>query len=202
MGLDQDRGLMALVTQFASQDSLLQRRGRAGRVQEGRCFRLITESTYKKLPDQTVPEMLRSSLENVILQAKAMTMSGKDQNKETKRLLSICLDPPLVSTVLDAEQALTKIQALDREGKLTPLGYHLSKLPCSPRVGRMLIFGYLLGCVYPSSCAAASISVRSPFKSSSDEQVRQKVDAAKVRFTNMILISSKLIEFVITETVY
>ena len=41
-----ERNMTSLVTQFAAQDSLLQRKGRAGRVCEGRCFRLISSNTY------------------------------------------------------------------------------------------------------------------------------------------------------------
>ena len=77
MGLDIDRGVSALITQFASQDSLRQRRGRAGRVQEGRCFRIITQNTFNKLSLHSVPEILRSPLENIILQIKSMNQNSK-----------------------------------------------------------------------------------------------------------------------------
>ena len=50
MDYDEERGMSALVTKLASQDSLRQRRGRAGRVSEGRCFRLVSSGTYSKLP--------------------------------------------------------------------------------------------------------------------------------------------------------
>ena len=50
IGFDQDTQITTLLTKFASQDSLRQRRGRAGRVQKGRCFRLIGRKTYEKLP--------------------------------------------------------------------------------------------------------------------------------------------------------
>ena len=29
---------------------------------------------------------------------------------------------------------------------LTPLGRHLAELPCSPKIGRLLVYGALLGC--------------------------------------------------------
>ena len=47
MEYNSDRNMTCLMTQFAAQDSLQQRKGRAGRVQIGRCFRLITNNTYQ-----------------------------------------------------------------------------------------------------------------------------------------------------------
>ncbi len=49
-----ERQMNALVLKFASKDSLRQRRGRAGRVAEGRCFRCITQHTYGNLPNHSV----------------------------------------------------------------------------------------------------------------------------------------------------
>lgn len=54
-------------------------RGRAGRVQEGRCFRLITANTFQKLPAHSVPEILRVPLESVILQIKAMAKYASEE---------------------------------------------------------------------------------------------------------------------------
>jgi ATP-dependent RNA helicase DHX57 len=68
MDFDVDRQMPALLLKKASQDSLRQRRGRAGRVQAGRCFRLLTRGTCEKLPLHSVPEMLRAPLENLVLQ--------------------------------------------------------------------------------------------------------------------------------------
>jgi ATP-dependent RNA helicase DHX57 len=50
IGFDVETQMSSLLTKFASQDSMRQRRGRAGRVQKGRCFRLITVNTFGKLP--------------------------------------------------------------------------------------------------------------------------------------------------------
>lgn len=52
-----------------AQASAHQRSGRAGRTRPGKCFRLYTESSFKKdLQEQTYPEILRSNLGNVVLQ--------------------------------------------------------------------------------------------------------------------------------------
>ena len=54
IGFDQESQMTSLLTNFASQDSLRQRRGRAGRVQKGRCFRLIGRKTYERLPVRSI----------------------------------------------------------------------------------------------------------------------------------------------------
>ena len=55
------------------QASAHQRAGRAGRTQPGKCFRLYTESSFKKdLQEQTFPEILRSNLGSVVLQLKKL----------------------------------------------------------------------------------------------------------------------------------
>ncbi len=55
------------------QASAHQRAGRAGRTQPGKCFRLYTESSFKKdLQEQTYPEILRSNLGSVVLQLKKL----------------------------------------------------------------------------------------------------------------------------------
>lgn len=56
-----------------SKASALQRAGRAGRTQPGKCYRLYTEQSFKEeLQDQTHPEILRSNLGSVVLQLKKL----------------------------------------------------------------------------------------------------------------------------------
>lgn len=55
---DTETGFDRLVTTWASKAALKQRLGRAGRVSEGRCYRLIKREFYRKYcPAYTVPEM-------------------------------------------------------------------------------------------------------------------------------------------------
>ena len=170
-----------------------------GRVQKGRCFRLITQGTFDKLPEHSVPEILRVSLEKVVLQVKAMMgndnnlvtvsekqrstgVSGGSSNSSSMALLCRCPDVPSESSVLAAEQLLQQIQALDSTtGLLTPLGRHLSALPCMPRVGKLCIYGALLGCVYTATAVAACMTLRTPFLTSQDSEVVRRVQLAKVR---------------------
>eukprot|EP00494_Astrolonche_serrata_P033201 UN33470 len=66
-------GIEYLQVQPISKASADQRKGRAGRIQEGYCYRLCTEDDFKKqLITNTVPEMQRIDLAPVILQMKSL----------------------------------------------------------------------------------------------------------------------------------
>lgn len=70
--------------------------------------------------------------------------------------LSCALDAPAQQAVCNAVGMLRKIGACQREGyKLTPLGHHLASLPVSVKIGKMLIFGAILGCLEPVVSSAS-----------------------------------------------
>lgn len=60
-------------------------------------------------------------------------------------------------------QMLQAINALDREENLTPLGFHLARLPVDPLTGRMLLMGAIFSCIAPVLTVAASLSFKDPF---------------------------------------
>jgi len=112
-----------------------------------------------------------------VLQIKAM-----DLPESVTALLRRCPDPPARTAVAFAVSSLTRIQALDAEEQLTPLGRHLAALPCDPKVGRLLLFGCLLRVAYPASAVAACLTSRSPFLSAAEPDARARVDAARAAF--------------------
>lgn len=133
-----------LVDQFASKASLQQRRGRAGRVREGTCYKLISKTTIDKLKDHSEPEIKRVALDQVLLQ---LLFLGVEDG--TSNFLDTLLDPPTQNAIDAASFSLLKLGALDsrgNDGKLTlsPLGVHLSGIPAPPVVGKsksFLFFG-------------------------------------------------------------
>jgi ATP-dependent RNA helicase DHX57 len=124
-----------LIEVFASRSSLKQRRGRAGRVREGKCYKLISKSTHAKLHEHTAPEITRCALDQILL---SLLFLGVERGNGT--FLRTLLDPPRQKSVDAATFSLWKIGALERvegnELRLTPLGMHLAGIPAPPVVGK------------------------------------------------------------------
>jgi HrpA-like RNA helicase len=81
---------------------------------------------------------------------------------------------------LEAKQAASSCGDLGVTSELTALGFHLATLPVDPRVGKMMIYGSLFGCIDAALTVAASMSARSPFFSPFDK--RDQADAARKEF--------------------
>jgi hypothetical protein len=66
-------GMESLIVTPVSKASALQRSGRAGRTAPGKCFRMYTAWSYQhELEDNTVPEIQRTNLGNVVLMLKSL----------------------------------------------------------------------------------------------------------------------------------
>lgn len=86
------------------------------------------------LDQYPLPEMLRTRLEEVILQIKLLQL-GK-----ARTFLASVMDPPNMKAINLSLDLLRTLNALDDEEQLTPLGYHLAQLPLDPRTGTILIY--------------------------------------------------------------
>lgn len=80
-----------------------------------------------------LPEMLRTRLEEVILQIKTLQLG------RVKEFLSTVMDPPDLKAIDLSLALLETLNALDKDENLTPLGYHLAHLPLDPRTGNLLL---------------------------------------------------------------
>jgi len=71
-GFDAENNIGTLNEEWVSLANSRQRRGRAGRVRPGICYHLYTRGRERSFSDYVLPEMMRTSLEEVILQAKIL----------------------------------------------------------------------------------------------------------------------------------
>ncbi|XP_045750904.1 ATP-dependent RNA helicase DHX29 isoform X5 [Mirounga angustirostris] len=150
--------MSSLVETSVSKASALQRQGRAGRVRDGFCFRMYTRERFEGFMDYSVPEILRVPLEELCLHIMKCNLGSPED------FLSKALDPPQLQVISNAMNLLRKIGACElNEPTLTPLGQHLAALPVNVKIGKMLIFGAIFGCLDPVATLAAVMTEKSPF---------------------------------------
>ncbi|NHN36245.1 ATP-dependent helicase HrpB [Pseudomaricurvus alcaniphilus] len=172
---DPSSGMSRLHTRQLSRAAATQRCGRAGRLEEGVCYRLWSDSQQQQLRPFTAPEILQADLAPLALQ---LLRWGVEQPQELR-----WLDPPAAAPYqqaldllqrLGAVQAVpattaktaataipaTEIPATDTHWRLTGHGEAMSQLPLHPRLAHMLLIGQKLGLGTLATELAALLSDR------------------------------------------
>lgn len=124
-------GLSRLETVRISMDMADQRSGRAGRLGPGVCYRLWPEALQGRMEAFRKPEILEADLTPVILDVARWGGASIED-------LDWVSAPPQYA-LSSARAVLQSLGAIDENGALTAAGVELSKLPCHPRIARMLL---------------------------------------------------------------
>jgi len=141
-----------------SKASANQRAGRTGRTGPGVVIRLYAEDDFEGRPEFTDPEILRTNLASVILQAATIGLGDI-----TKFPFLQAPDPRGVKDGLGLLAELGAIEdAKDKEVKLTPIGRNISRLPIEPRFARMLLEAKNNGLVREVMIIVAGLTIQDP----------------------------------------
>ena len=127
---DPRTGLTKLLTQRISQASMVQRAGRAGRLEPGICLHLTSAEQAERAAQQSTPEILQSDLSGLVMDL----LQWGCPNPE----LLTWLNPPPVVNLTAARTLLTQLGALEGE-RLTARGQKMAALGNDPRLAAMLV---------------------------------------------------------------
>ncbi|KAL8916886.1 MAG: hypothetical protein Q9208_008288 [Pyrenodesmia sp. 3 TL-2023] len=164
---DPQNNMVKLEEVWASRAACKQRRGRAGRVRPGTCYKLYTRNAEAKMAERPEPEIRRVPLEQLCLSVKAMGVH------DVPAFLASALTPPESLAVEGAMNLLRRIGALESD-ELTALGRHLSMIPADLRCGKLMVYGATFGCFESCLTIAAILTARSPFVSPQDKRDESK----------------------------
>ncbi|OCQ10402.1 ATP-dependent helicase HrpB [Vibrio parahaemolyticus] len=128
---DLKNGLTRLEQTRIAQSSAIQRAGRAGRIEEGICVRLYSESQLKQQPQVPQPEILHSDLASLVME---LAFWGTTDIHELK-----WLDIPSAAALRQVKQLLFSLGLITEQGQLTAEGKQAHDLGVEPRAAAMLI---------------------------------------------------------------
>jgi ATP-dependent helicase HrpB len=171
---DPTTGMSRLVTAKVSQAAAEQRRGRAGRLDSGVCYRLWSQGTQASLSAQTAPEITHADLAPLALELACWGAADA---------ASLCwLDPPPPAPLAQARDLLRQLEALDGASRITAHGRALARLGTHPRLAHMLVRGRDLGAPRLASDLAAILGERDLLRAaagSRDVDLRLRVSALR-----------------------
>ena len=167
-------GMSSLETGKISQAAADQRRGRAGRLSTGVCYRLWSQSTHASLAAQTSPEIMHADLAPLALE---LACWGANEANSLH-----WLDPPPPAPLAQARDLLRQLDALDDRERIKDHGRELSRIGAHPRLAHMLVRARDLNAVDLACDLAAILSERDILKAAAgarDTDIRLRTDVMR-----------------------
>jgi len=159
-----ETGVSSLDTKMVTRANSIQRRGRAGRVQEGLAVHLFPSYKFHDLEQFPLPQMITSSMDEVVLQSKVICGGT---NTVISKMLRGSMAAPEDVAIRGAIAGLVNMDCLSRsEGELTALGRACAAIPVNPCIAKMLLLAGAFRCIKPAAVVAAFLSIKNPFQQS------------------------------------
>ena len=166
---DPNGGMTKLVTVPVSKASAEQRRGRAGRLGPGLCYRLWSEAAHRALPGFTAPEIADADLAPLALELARWGVSDPTS--------MAWLEPPPAASYAQAVDLLKRLGALDHGGRITAHGKAMAALPLHPRLAHMVLKAESMGLGSLACDLAALLSERDILRNARDADLRLRLEA-------------------------
>jgi len=166
---DTRRGMTQLVTVRVSRAAAEQRRGRAGRLGPGVCYRLWTAPEDRGLKAFDDPEIIQADLAPLALDLTAWGVADP-------AALS-WLTPPPSGAMAQAMDLLRRLDAVDSAGRITAEGKAMAALPLHPRLAHLVHRGKELGHGALACDMAALLSDRDILIGTRDPDLRLRLEA-------------------------
>lgn len=168
---DPGSGMARLVTEPVTKAEAEQRRGRAGRLEPGVCYRLWAKAEEGALRAFPPPEILEADLAGLALELAVWGASADELP---------FLDPPPEGALGEARALLRELEALDAGGLVTPHGRRMAALPAHPRLAHMALRALEEGEAPGLACElAAVLEERDPLPARASADLSLRVAALR-----------------------
>ena len=179
MHFDPRKNMDSLEIRLISKSSAEQRKGRAGRMSAGKCYRLYTTDEYvSNMPERTKPEILRIQLSQVVLKLLEFGVPN---------VLKFDFVEHPDSAALEAAVETLKFVGAIENGALSDTGKKMAALPLNPQLAKVLLDGINAGVGTEALCAVALSSLAGQvfFRGTTDE-MKQESESMKLSFCHQM----------------
>lgn len=187
-------GMMHLATVKVSRGAADQRRGRAGRVAAGVCYRLWTKQEELAHELHSVPEIMEADLAPLALELAAWGATPEEL---------LWLDPPPQAAFAQATELLQQLGAVSPDGQITTHGRKMAEVGLHPRLSHMILQAISLEYGNLACEIAALLGQRDLFqgeKSTPDADLRLRIEA--LRQGSSRLVSGYSLGYTMDDSIY
>ncbi|EAU54259.1 ATP-dependent helicase HrpB [Mariprofundus ferrooxydans] len=154
-------GMNRLTTRAISQDSAVQRSGRAGRLSAGTCYRMWSATQQSRLLKHASPEILHSDLTSLVLELANWGVTDVNELQ--------WMDLPPHGAIEQAKTLLQQLGAIDGLGTITAHGRDMLRLGTHPRLAHMMLAAVKLNQAYHACLIASLLSEKDIFLANADK---------------------------------